>query len=182
MDIIAKNIKYLIEKSKIPKDTLGEEFGLTRGVIGTYIAGKSKPKLDTLLKISEYFSISTDDLLKKDLTLQEEVPSASSRLTQKKENEIMEVQFLENQLEKLIEANHKAMDSIQKQMEMNMKLVEVLQAKTVQGDSAKSTDERPSWADSIVKSLEGLSSRMDDIEEFQKKEAFEEDQDQKQAM
>ena len=161
MDIISQNIKYLVNGSKIPKDTLGEEFGLKRGVIGTYISGKSKPKLDTLLKIAEYFSVSTDDLLTTDLSKSEEnslsTPCKNTNTEIEVEGE-MRIEFFEEQINKLVEALARAQDNINKQMEMNAKQTE-MNLKLVEA-----LTERQSRPDYLTK-LEALEQRHDKIEE-----------------
>ncbi|MEM9142266.1 MAG: S24 family peptidase, partial [Bacteroidota bacterium] len=45
------------------------QFGLNRGAVGSYIDGKSRPKIETLQKISEKYQLTLDDLVNRDLSL-----------------------------------------------------------------------------------------------------------------
>lgn len=65
---ISLNIKHLIEINKLSQKEFGELFGLKQAVISAYIRKVSNPQLDTLIKISDYFNITIDDLLKRDLS------------------------------------------------------------------------------------------------------------------
>ncbi|TSE02791.1 hypothetical protein [Aquimarina algiphila] len=67
MIFLSKNIKYLCDRENIGKDAFGKLFGLNRGAIGSYIEGKSYPKLPVIQKISVKYSILIDDLINKDL-------------------------------------------------------------------------------------------------------------------
>ncbi len=67
-NFISLNIRYLLSKENLPKDTFGKKFGLNRGAIASYIDGKSKPKIETLQKISKYFNLFIDDIVNKDLS------------------------------------------------------------------------------------------------------------------
>lgn len=44
-------------------------FDLKRGTLGAYEEGRSEPKIDTIIKVSEYFNLSTDQLLTGELTV-----------------------------------------------------------------------------------------------------------------
>ena len=44
-------------------------FDLKRGTLGAYEEGRSEPKIDTILKVSSYFNVSTDQLLTGELTV-----------------------------------------------------------------------------------------------------------------
>lgn len=59
----AQNIKYLRKKEKLSQDQLAENFDLSRGAITGYENGKSKPKFEDFLKIADFFGVSLDDLV-----------------------------------------------------------------------------------------------------------------------
>ena len=63
-----KNLKYLIKKNKTKHVDLAKHIHMTRSTISNYLAGTSSPKWDTLDAIAEYFSVTADDLRKKDLS------------------------------------------------------------------------------------------------------------------
>lgn len=65
---LSVNFQYLIKKMNCSQDEFGSMFGLNRGNVGQYIREVSVPKLDTLLKISEYFDVTLDELVKTDLS------------------------------------------------------------------------------------------------------------------
>ena len=46
-------------------------FNLKRGSIGAYEEGRAEAKIDTVIEIAEYFQLSLDQLLKKELTINE---------------------------------------------------------------------------------------------------------------
>lgn len=67
-EYISSNIRYLIKRENLGKDTFGKIFDLNRGAISSYIDRKSKPKIETLLKISKKYRLTLDDLVTKDLS------------------------------------------------------------------------------------------------------------------
>ncbi|WP_237706939.1 helix-turn-helix domain-containing protein [Ochrovirga pacifica] len=44
-------------------------FDLKRATLGAYEEGRSEPKIDTIIKVANYFSISIDDMLTKEVTV-----------------------------------------------------------------------------------------------------------------
>ena len=66
MNYFKKNIRYLT-KTKINQNQLAEKLGITRQSITTMLKTED-PRASTLIKISEIYNISIDDLLKKDLS------------------------------------------------------------------------------------------------------------------
>ena len=68
MLLLASNIKHLRKKNNgITQGELGIAVGLSDNAISTYEKGKFFPTADILAKICEYFNVSADDLLFKDL-------------------------------------------------------------------------------------------------------------------
>ena len=68
MSKIAKNIKVLRELKKLTQDQLAEALEINRSRIGAYEESRSEPPYDLLIRIADYFHISTDALLKGDLS------------------------------------------------------------------------------------------------------------------
>lgn len=61
------NLKVLIAKKNITIEKLSEEINVSRVTLYRLSNGKLKnPKYETLKKVSSYFGISTDELLKKE--------------------------------------------------------------------------------------------------------------------
>lgn len=59
----AKSIRELMIVQGTTQDALAEKIGKTRQTVSQYVNGISEPGYDTLVKIADYFSVSTDYLL-----------------------------------------------------------------------------------------------------------------------
>lgn len=66
--MISKNIRYLREAKKLSQGAVAEDLDITRARLVTYESGRNEPPIEILLKLSDYFHISVDALLKGDLT------------------------------------------------------------------------------------------------------------------
>ncbi len=64
---LASNLKILRKKSGKTQDALSVDVKIGRTTIANYEAGVSEPNLETLLTFSNYFGISLDDLLSKNM-------------------------------------------------------------------------------------------------------------------
>ena len=71
MSFFGKNIKKIRSVKSLSQQAFAELFGLKRGTLGAYEEGRSEPKIDTIIKIANYFSIQIDDLLTSELTVNE---------------------------------------------------------------------------------------------------------------
>jgi transcriptional regulator with XRE-family HTH domain len=69
MSSIGKNIKKIRGVKGLNQSDFADLFKLKRASIGAYEEGRAEPKLSTILEIANYFGISIDDLLKKDLSV-----------------------------------------------------------------------------------------------------------------
>lgn len=69
MSCFGKNIRKIRNVKNMSQQAFADIFDLKRGTLGAYEEGRSEPKIDTLLKIANYFSITVDDLLTKELTV-----------------------------------------------------------------------------------------------------------------
>jgi len=69
MSNFGKNIRKIRNVKKLSQQAFAELFALKRGTLGAYEEGRSEPKLETIIKIANYFSISIDDLLTTELTV-----------------------------------------------------------------------------------------------------------------
>lgn len=65
---ISNNLSFLVNKMNCSRDEFGAMFGLNRGNISFYINEKSQPKIETIQSICDYFKISIDDFINKDLS------------------------------------------------------------------------------------------------------------------
>jgi len=64
----AKNIALLRKRKKRSQDDLSSSLGIPRSTWSGYERGISEPSFTTLIKISEYFKVSIDNILVPDLT------------------------------------------------------------------------------------------------------------------
>ncbi|MEP3836762.1 MAG: XRE family transcriptional regulator [Algibacter sp.] len=68
MNFISKNIKHLRGLKKLSQEGLSEELKVSRSRIGSYEESRSAPTIEFLIKLSDYFKIPIDILLRNDLT------------------------------------------------------------------------------------------------------------------
>lgn len=71
MSLFGKNIKKIRSVKSLSQQAFAELFDLKRATLGAYEEGRSEPKIDTIIKIANYFSIAIDKLLTSDLTVNE---------------------------------------------------------------------------------------------------------------
>ena len=67
MSKISFNIRYLRELKKLSQEGLAEDLKITRARLGAYEEGRNEPPLEILIRLSDYFHISIDALVKADL-------------------------------------------------------------------------------------------------------------------
>ncbi len=66
---IGKNIKKIRSLKKLSQAGFAEIFDITRGSVGAYEEGRAEPKIATIIQIANYFGISIDLLLNKELSV-----------------------------------------------------------------------------------------------------------------
>lgn len=69
MSYFGKNVKKIRTIKKLSQQAFADLFGLKRATLGAYEEGRSEPKIDTIIKVANYFSISVDDMLIKEITV-----------------------------------------------------------------------------------------------------------------
>ena len=69
MSLFGKNIKKIRSVKSLSQQAFAEIFDLKRGTLGAYEEGRSEPKIETIIKIANYFSIPIGDMLTKELTV-----------------------------------------------------------------------------------------------------------------
>lgn len=78
MDKFGEKLKALRTRKGITLKELAINLGLSaHGYISELESGKKTPTVEVLIKISEYFNVSTDELLKDDLKVQ--YPSSNEK-------------------------------------------------------------------------------------------------------
>jgi len=65
--MLSKNLKYLRRKNRLSQQNLAVQIGVGRTSLGDYERARTEPDIGTLVRLSDYFSISIDDLIRKDL-------------------------------------------------------------------------------------------------------------------
>lgn len=71
MTKFGKNIKKIRSIQKLSQTKFAELFDLSRASVGAYEEGRAEAKLDVISKIAKYFSITVDDLINKEITVNE---------------------------------------------------------------------------------------------------------------
>ncbi len=80
--VIGINLKYLRKLKNLTQQELADELEIRRSSIGAYEECRATPKYDTLERMSDFFQITIDHLVKEDLTkyTQEELSNAATRM------------------------------------------------------------------------------------------------------
>ncbi|MBD3637256.1 MAG: helix-turn-helix domain-containing protein [Crocinitomicaceae bacterium] len=65
--MIGDNLKLLRKRRKLSQEEIASELGLTRSSYSGYENGVAEPNLSTLIKFSNFYNISLDKLIKRDL-------------------------------------------------------------------------------------------------------------------
>ncbi len=68
MKPIAKNIRHLRGLKKMTQEQFAEELSVPRSRIGSYEEGRSEPPIEMLIRLSDFFRVPIDILVKNDLT------------------------------------------------------------------------------------------------------------------
>ncbi len=68
MSKIAQNIKHLRALESLSQEQLANELKITRSRLGSYEEGRSEPSIEMLVKLSAYFHVAIDAMVKVDLT------------------------------------------------------------------------------------------------------------------
>jgi len=71
MSFFGKNIKKIRTVKNLSQQAFADLFGLKRATLGAYEEGRSEPKIETIIKVANSFSIKIDDLLTRDLSVNE---------------------------------------------------------------------------------------------------------------
>ncbi len=69
MKNLANNIRHLRNLKNLSQEYLSEEISISRSQLMSYESGRTEPSVETLLKISDYFKLPIDALIRNNLTL-----------------------------------------------------------------------------------------------------------------
>ncbi|MBD3581750.1 helix-turn-helix transcriptional regulator [Flavobacterium selenitireducens] len=67
--MFGKNIKKIRSVHGLSQQQFAEMFDLKRATLGAYEEGRSNPKMDTVIKIANHFTLDIEELLTKELTV-----------------------------------------------------------------------------------------------------------------
>src|SRR5688572_26412832 len=67
MSKISSNIRYLRQWKGLSQEQLADDLQVTRARIGAYEEGRNEPPLDLLVRLSEYFHVAIDAMVRGDL-------------------------------------------------------------------------------------------------------------------
>ncbi|HYC30505.1 MAG TPA: helix-turn-helix transcriptional regulator, partial [Chitinophagaceae bacterium] len=71
MIFFGKNLRYLREKQQLTQVEIAPLIGFTKATWSNYENGASQPAMDGLIKISNYFGITLDELIFSDIPAQD---------------------------------------------------------------------------------------------------------------
>jgi DNA-binding XRE family transcriptional regulator len=71
MSYFGKNIRKIRIVKKMSQTEFADLFDLKRTALGSYEEGRAEAKIDTVIKIADHFHLSLDQLLRKELTINE---------------------------------------------------------------------------------------------------------------
>lgn len=69
MSYLSKNLKFLRRGKGLTQQGLADKLDVKRANIGSYEEDRSEPRLNTVKKMCDFFKISIDDMINKDLTI-----------------------------------------------------------------------------------------------------------------
>jgi transcriptional regulator with XRE-family HTH domain len=75
MSTFAANLSHLRKLKKLSQEQIADDLKVKKSRIGAYEESRSEPPIDLLIKISDFFKLPIDILVKKDLTKSNNIPS-----------------------------------------------------------------------------------------------------------
>ncbi len=64
MSILSNNIQYLRGTHKLTQKQLADKLIITRDCLAAYETGRNEPSIQNLIRLSDYFSVTIDHLIK----------------------------------------------------------------------------------------------------------------------
>lgn len=61
--VLGENLKKLRKKRGLTQKAFGDRFGLSKAVVSKYENGMGHPDYDVLIRIAQFFGVTTDELL-----------------------------------------------------------------------------------------------------------------------
>jgi transcriptional regulator with XRE-family HTH domain len=66
MSLISENLKQLRKKKGLTQEQMAQEVGIKRSLLGAYEEGRAEPRIGTLLKFAELFSMPIEQIINND--------------------------------------------------------------------------------------------------------------------
>ncbi|MGY5353189.1 XRE family transcriptional regulator [Wenyingzhuangia sp. IMCC45533] len=73
MEVLSKNISHLRKQKKLSQQLFAEKMEVPRSRISSYEEGRSIPSLEFLIKLSDYFKIPVDIIIRNDITKEDKL-------------------------------------------------------------------------------------------------------------
>ena len=109
--IIARNFKKLRLFKNLNQSEFADLFGISRASVGSYEESRAEPKLDTLLKVADYFKLKVDDIIRSELTVNK---IAGFNYPQKKADDIQEIKKSVGEMNKKIDRLEEMLNKLAK--------------------------------------------------------------------
>ncbi len=98
MTKIGANIKKIRKTKGLSQQAFADLFAISRGNISSYEESRAEPKIETVIKIANYFSITLECLLTKDLSINEILQYNADKLLEEEQHlahlKLKEVPFI----------------------------------------------------------------------------------------
>jgi transcriptional regulator with XRE-family HTH domain len=114
MSFFGKNIKKIRVIKGLSQQAFAEIFSLKRATLGAYEEGRSEPKIETVIRVANYFSISIDNFLTKEITVNQLLrfnEGITTDINQIVKASFKEIPFVNSLNSKLFVANFKTNQS-----------------------------------------------------------------------
>lgn len=115
MTKIGSNIKKIRTTKNLSQQAFAELFELNRSNIASYEENRAEPKIESILKVANYFSIPVSNLLLKDLTVNEILQFNADKLLENNQNvvelKLREVPFISEDI--LAKGHHRELNFLE---------------------------------------------------------------------
>ena len=96
MSLFSKNLRFLRKKGNRNQDEISVLFNKRANTIGNWENQKSEPSLAELIKLGEYFKVSIQDLLNKDLEKESFQPGSETAVAEMQAQKIKSYPLLDS--------------------------------------------------------------------------------------
>jgi len=112
MTKIGSNLKKIRHTKGLSQQAFADVFGITRGNISSYEENRAEPKVEVIIRIANYFSIPLENILTKDLSINEILQYNADKLLEEEQRlanfKLKEIPFINDDI--LAKVWHHEMD------------------------------------------------------------------------